>query len=239
LNASGHKLTVLVLGTESFSAHGGLSTLNRELSIALGSLGHDVWCFVPTAQAEEKAHAQRLGVNLIEADLVSGLPEYSRLLIPPPLPEGVQSDLIIGHGRVTGPAAAVQARSRFPGSLRAHFIHVYPGDIEWFKDYAREEDVAHRAEARELEEVDLARDVDLAVAVGPLLTREFNTLLAPYSRTVYEFAPALNECDELGAPPPGIRCLGHSKQRIEGSVSLSSSPVSPASGRARSSMISL
>ena len=111
--ASGQNLTVLVLGTEWFSAHGGLSTLNRELCIALRSLGHDVWCFVPTAQPEEKAHAQRRGVNLIEANHVSGLPEYSRLLIPPPLPDGLRPDLIIGHGRVTGPAAAVQARYRF------------------------------------------------------------------------------------------------------------------------------
>jgi hypothetical protein len=86
-------------------------------------------------------------------------------------------------------------------------MHVYPGDIEWFKEHPREEDVAHRAEARELEEVDLARDADLVVAVGPLLTREFSTLLAPYAKAVHEFAPALEDCSDRPSPPAGIRCL--------------------------------
>jgi glycosyltransferase involved in cell wall biosynthesis len=122
-------MRILSVATEWFSSHGGLSTLNRELCVALSRLGHDVHCFVPSARSDERNHARMDGVNLIGARNIAGMAEHSRLLIPPEFPDSSQPEIIIGHGRVTGPAAAVLSQYHFPQSRLIHFIHVYPGDI--------------------------------------------------------------------------------------------------------------
>ena len=41
------RLSFLILATEWDSGHGGVSTFNRELCIALAKLGHEVHCGVP------------------------------------------------------------------------------------------------------------------------------------------------------------------------------------------------
>ena len=44
-----------MVADEWFPAHGGLSTLNRQLSIALAGIGAKVTCYVLGANAEEIA----------------------------------------------------------------------------------------------------------------------------------------------------------------------------------------
>ncbi len=50
---------VLAVATEWHSAHGGVSTFNRELCRAFAKEGYQVWCYVPEASANEIAQAKQ------------------------------------------------------------------------------------------------------------------------------------------------------------------------------------
>ncbi|UQA93392.1 AAA family ATPase [Streptomyces halobius] len=106
--------TVLVVATEWWSAHGGLSTFNRDLCKALAAAGAQVYCVVLAAGEREIAAAERHNVTLLCAPSTPGAPEYVQLTRRPQLPGGTVPDLVIGHSRITGPAAAVQVSDFFP-----------------------------------------------------------------------------------------------------------------------------
>lgn len=194
---------VLSLATEWESRHGGLSSFNREFCGALSALGHQVICLVPAASEGEKTAANELGVTLLVATEDTGLSEEMRLGALRELPGGVVPDVVVGHGRVTGPAAKLVAQ--YFASRRVHFIHVAPGAIEWFKEQSR--DASHRAEEREQLEVALAKSASLVAAVGPLLAREFGILLNASPMRVHEFHPGLAKQALSKGPPGGAQCL--------------------------------
>src|SRR4051812_26337516 len=98
---------VLSLATEWESRHGGISSFNRDLCRALSSLGHTVICVVPTASLGETVAAREVGVTLVVAAEDLGLSEEMRLGAIRELPGGAIPDVIVGHGRVTGPAAKI------------------------------------------------------------------------------------------------------------------------------------
>lgn len=112
--------------------------------------------------------------------------------------------VVIGHGRVTGPAASVQA-GRFSGR-RIHFFHVASEEIEWFKE--DEDNAARKGEERTRRDVELAEKAALAVAVGRRLARVFGTELHPKGVKVHAFEPG--PLDIRSSPanlPPGIQVL--------------------------------
>ena len=175
---------VLVVATEWASAHGGLSTLNRDLCRALAAAGAQVYCTVPAASEKEIAAASEAGVTLLRAPEVPGLPALSRLYRRPRLPDGVTPDLIIGHGRITGPAAECLQSDFYPNAMRFHFVHMAPDEIEWHKP-GQGVDAGTRAEERTELEPRLGAPADRLVAVGPRLHNRFRT-----------------ELSGTGAPPP-------------------------------------
>jgi glycosyltransferase involved in cell wall biosynthesis len=177
-------LRVLAVATEWNSSHGGLSTFNRQLCCALAAAGAEVNCVVLKASEEERRTAQAAGVTLTEAASTPGMPEQSALARKQSLPGGFVPDIIIGHGRVTGPAAQVLERDHFPTAKRLHFIHMAPDEIEWFK-LDRGDDAGVRAEERTQIELDIGRTAARVVAVGPRLHQR-----------------ALNDFHPCGAPDP-------------------------------------
>ncbi|NJA06881.1 glycosyltransferase family 4 protein, partial [Methylococcaceae bacterium WWC4] len=196
---------ILVLATEWQSGRGGLSTFNRKLCIALAGAGRRVVCAIPTPRREEKEQAIQRGVELIPAPASTGAEPNSGLSRRLQLPDGFDPGIIVGHGRITGPAAQVQAKDFYPEAKRLHFIHMAPGEIEWLKG---KEDAAIQAEERDAIEVDLSKDAGLVVAVGPRLTREYGTRLAGIRKPVpYSFIPGFACPSEQREPPPGIECL--------------------------------
>jgi glycosyltransferase involved in cell wall biosynthesis len=199
-------LDILVLATEWRSGRGGLSTFNRQLCLALARAGQRVACAVPACTRDEAEQAATQGVTLIPAPAAPGAADpnsgLSRRLA---LPVGFRPAIIIGHGRITGPAAQVQRNDFFPDAQRLHFIHMAPGEIEWLKG---KEDAAIQAEARENIERDLSSDAALVVAVGPRLEREFGTVLAGLRRPPpFRFDPGFSFDLETRSPPSGIECL--------------------------------
>lgn len=165
---AGRPPVVLALVDEWFPTRGGLSALNRLLCIALAGHGCPVFCALPAASAAEREDAAAAGVGLVVASAVPALTEREALLRRPPLPGGLVPDLIVGHGRVTGPAAKAVAEDHFPQAARLHFVHMEPDQVEWHK-LDREDDAATRAEARSELELELGRDAARVVAVGPRL----------------------------------------------------------------------
>ena len=65
-------LAILIMATEWHSRYGGLSTLDRELCIALSRAGQRVVCAVPTTQEEEVAAAQQTNMQLVIAPTSPG-----------------------------------------------------------------------------------------------------------------------------------------------------------------------
>ncbi|MEV0370504.1 glycosyltransferase [Streptomyces sp. NPDC050636] len=200
-------LTVLVIATEWWSAHGGLSTFNRDLCRALAAAGAQVYCVVLAVGEGEIAAAKADGVTLLCPPLTPGAPEYVQLTRRPQLPEGTVPDLVIGHSRITGPAAELQVSDFFPDARRLHFIHMAPDEIEWHK-LDRENDAARRAEGRTEDERRLGGSAHRVVAVGPRLHSRFlNELSGEGIAAPLRIDPGFDVANPTPGVPPAGRPL--------------------------------
>jgi glycosyltransferase involved in cell wall biosynthesis len=196
------RLHVLAIGDEWHSGHGGLSTFNRQLCRALAAAGAEVACLVLHASAEDRANAGQ--VSLVEATFTPGQNEREALARKPKLPYGFVPDIVIGHGRVTGPAAKIVAEDHFPSARRLHFVHMAPDEIEWFK-LDREDDAGARAEDRTRIEIDLGRTAARVVAVGPRLHNRYLRDLSVFDVSCpLRLDPGFDTKDlKPRIPPPG------------------------------------
>jgi glycosyltransferase involved in cell wall biosynthesis len=155
----------LVVATEWGSTHGGLSTFNRQLCVYLAAAGVRVSCLVLDAPEKDREDAAVHDVQLVEASRRPGLEGNDRLYLRPKLGNAGNPDVIVGHARITGPAAQVHC-DNFPGARRLHFLHMIPDDIERYKpDDGPGAD--SKTERRHETELELCEGADYAVAVGP------------------------------------------------------------------------
>jgi glycosyltransferase involved in cell wall biosynthesis len=202
--------TVLAVATEWHSAHGGVSTFNRELCRAFAKEGSQVWCYVPDAKPEEIAQVKEDdGVSLISAPQEAQANQDARLRNRPALPAGTEPDFIISHDRITGPAATSLVENHFPKSKHVLFIHTAPKQIEWFKEQGDETTATSTGELRRQLQISLARKAYLVASVGPKLQNAMaNELhaLTP-SKTALEFLPGLETPFRDASPPPANECL--------------------------------
>ena len=203
---AGARYRVPAIATEWRSAHGGLSTFNRQLCRALASTGARVVCVVLKATHEETREAERDGIYLLEARLRPGTSELFALAGKPALPEDFIPNVIIGHARVTGPAAERLHDDHFPEARRLHFIHMAPDEIEWGK-LDRTDDAGERAEERTEAQLSLARSADLVVAVGPRLHYRLQNDLTPWKIHPLRLDPGFDteSIDPQRQAPPGLR----------------------------------
>lgn len=196
-------LRVLAVGTEWRSGAGGLSTVNRELCVALANKGHDVACLVLEASPQELFAAKSSGVDLIIAVKSPGQSNEVRLSRRPPLPSGWVPELIIGHGRITGPAALSIQADHFPAAKRLHFIHMAPDEIEWHK-MDRSDDAGARAELRSRIEFDLGAGATRVVAIGPRLHGRTEMDFSGVGKPPIRLDPGFDSRDVTAmSPPPG------------------------------------
>jgi glycosyltransferase involved in cell wall biosynthesis/tetratricopeptide (TPR) repeat protein len=205
------KPVALVVATEWDSAHGGLSTFNREFCLAMARAGARVICYVPNASDPERDRAATAAIELLAADHQEGIEPLAMLLTPPSSLVEVEPDLVIGHDRQTGPYAKVLQKRCFPRSRRIHFIHTAPEEIEPHKTLRSDATSSAVGEKRVQHQVNQAEGAELVVAVGPRLAREFamQLLRLPNAQPpVHEFTPGLEGTDErTPGVPPGIYCL--------------------------------
>jgi glycosyltransferase involved in cell wall biosynthesis len=199
------KPTILAIATEWDSSHGGVSTFNRELCAALARCDATVVCGVPKLLPDEVARAKDVNVRLVAPAPIPGEDPFASLARPFQGLDG-PVNVVIGHGRITGPAALAQVRDRWRDAAYVHFVHMDPKAIEWHKLY-KDRDPAITAEDRIEIERELGRAAQLVVAVGPELRRHFANYLSVYGKKVHEFIPGLFPSEWTPAPPPFPCCL--------------------------------
>lgn len=236
---------ILAVATEWASGHGGLSTFNRQLCIALARTDADVTCLAIAPSEREIAEARDLGVHLVPARSNPGEDERQWLSRRPMnLPDDYRPTVVIGHGRVTGPAAARLAEDVFPGAQRLHFIHMAPDEIEWDKfdrDNAQQGAVsaAAQAEKRTQVELDLAERATRTIAVGPRLYNRFLRDLGPYNcQPPLRFDPGFDPAPDQGREPPEgppwkVLLLGRAEDEILKGLDIAASATAKAAARLR------
>lgn len=170
------RVRLLVVADEWFPAQGGLSSFNSKLCIALARQDADVRVMVEAATPQERTDAAEHGVRLIDV-AQQGLSMDAALSVPPLFDDGFVPDVVIGHGRVTGPPAKALVERHFKNAERLHFLHVEPHQAELHKPHA-EGDLGARAEERTELELRLCRGAR-PMPVGPRLEQA----LLPHLRT--------------------------------------------------------
>jgi glycosyltransferase involved in cell wall biosynthesis/tetratricopeptide (TPR) repeat protein len=200
---------ILCVASEWRSFNGGISTFSRKLAEALATEGHLIVCLVPDTTLEEVSAARGSGVLLCEAPRSPGVSGLARLASQPKLPASFEPELIVGHGRITGPAAKMLQDQWFPMAKRIHVVHTVPADIEWYKETDESTRPSTTGEQRETIELELASTANVVVAVGPLLYREAIDLVrrATPKPEVHRLMPGLDAWHEIVQPPETVRCL--------------------------------
>jgi glycosyltransferase involved in cell wall biosynthesis len=220
------RLRILAIGTEWASEQGGLSTFNRQLCCALADADVDVACIVINASTDEIDVAAQSGVRLVPAKRTAGADEREWLARRPTnLGADYAPDFIIGHGRITGPAALRLAEDCFQDAKRLHFVHMAPDEIEWHK-LGREASAGLRAEDRTRQELELGRTAHQVVAVGPRLQGRYSRDLFPFGvpeplRFDPGFDPgAIGAMGPPGGPPWKVLLLGRAEDYLLKGVDL-------------------
>lgn len=164
--AAARRQNLLAFATEWNSGHGGISTLNRELCIALASLGHSVWCAVTEASASDIEQARSVGVRLIQCPHPPGIDGANRLLLLQTEDfDSTDFHAVLGHDHITGPYAAAKAKQF--GSKYVHFLHTVPDETESLKTRGDHTGRLLRGDDKRRNQIALGQTADLIVAIGP------------------------------------------------------------------------
>lgn len=162
---------ILLICDEWGSSRGGISTVNRELAVALACEGADVYVMVPSAVQAEVDEAQSLQVKLVSPAEVPGLSANEHLLLRPIFADRAWSPaIIVGHGRVLGPYALALKNVHFPAAKRVHIVHTDAEELESAKRGGSEYLTMEKTENKRTLERYLAASANLTFGVGPLLT---------------------------------------------------------------------
>ncbi|MFI9724541.1 glycosyltransferase family 4 protein [Streptomyces sp. NPDC052396] len=178
-------MRVLTLST-AWAGHSGGVTVNRELSLALADLGHDVTARV---SVPSPSHPR---VNVQGLEPVLGITdERGQLLRADGLPRNI--DVIVGHGRFTGGAASYLRDQFYPQAKVVHIVHALTDELDRLRD-----DPMQATEHANTERL-LIGKADVAMGLGPLLTDDAARLarMSPTPPVVAEMPPGVI----LGEPP--------------------------------------
>lgn len=182
-------LKIVAVATEWRSGHGGVSTLNRELCIALATLGHTVYCAVTSASADEQLNAADAGVQLVTCSPIVGLSGAEPLLALEPEDFGsAPTDVIIGHDQITGPHGLFLA-NKFERPY-VHVLHTIPEEIEPQKGRTRAARGGFfRGHNKREAQNELCKQASLVIGIGPRIFRQI-----PIGRSApsHELIPGLN-----------------------------------------------
>lgn len=145
-----------------------IPVLNRELCLAFARAGHHVACLVLESSEVEREEARQEKIDLITCSekpeikdpLDSQRFQYHDLEALPFTP-----DLVIGHGKVTGPAALFYSQKI--SCLRLHVIHDLPDECLKYDEVID----------KQYNEEELARTSDFVASIGTLLHEKWSGIL--------------------------------------------------------------
>ena len=169
--------------------------VNRELCRSFAKFKDvQVACLVLDASDQDRIIATRAGISLIKACPRPGIPRLQLLSLHNNFPFEV--DLVVGHGMVSGPAAACLAKTLKCGRL--HIFHNLPDEDD-------NVDVRLTPQEKDLAEKELGLTAEFVAAVGPLLVDEWSMTL---NREVFSVIPGMPEVSPRNSIPcPQCRCL--------------------------------
>ena len=186
LHSSPSKLHVTILASEWRSTKGGLSTLNRELAIALAKCPEvEISFFVPQCNEEDKRTALSHHIKIVEATRLTGFDELEWLSFPP---DHLQIDVIVGHGVKLGHQAQIIRKSHKCKWFQV--VHTDPEELGMYKSY---QNPISTGEKKHKEEVELCEKADFVVGVGPKLCEAFRRYLrwCKKDETVLDVTPGV------------------------------------------------
>ncbi|MFE9220768.1 glycosyltransferase family 4 protein [Streptomyces lavendulae] len=202
---------ILLVSDVSGLGLGGVPVFNMELARGL-AVRHDVTVLTvdpdPSYSQErtEEQHGQAFVINVPPSradveprealeELVRRAPESYGL----PSPLNDPFDLVIGHSRFSGPAAAALRERWYPRARLVHFLHTSPVRLDWIK--GRWEKGARNA----VIERNAMRRADVITGVGELLTVEARRLSEQVVRVpaLHEFVPGTEIGERVRGPHGG------------------------------------
>ena len=174
-----------------------MCTVNRQLCRSFAKVEDiHVACLVLNATDQETIGATREGVNLIQATPQPGIPPGDEQLLHLHTDFPFKVDLVVGHGMVSGPAAAIQANRL--NCKRLHIFHNLPG----------EGDDCHMGSLsvdREETERDLGLSADFVAGIGPLVVEHWKGILNEEVFTIIPGLPDVAPRNQIMTPQ--CRCL--------------------------------
>ena len=164
-----------LLGDEWGSSKSGLSTLNRELAKHLARQPDvEVTVLLPQYSEREKQEAGDCRVSLATPEPMTGFDSIGGLSFTR---EDHYIDVVVGHGQKLGaPAQAIAKQRR---CKRVHIVHTASEELAMFKEG---ETAIPEGEEKQRTEIDLCKEADLVVAVGPKLKEAVSAKLRLYGR---------------------------------------------------------
>ena len=163
------------MGDEWSSSKGGPSTVNRELAKHLARQPDvEVTILLPDYTEEEKQEADESNVRLFTPQAMPGIDPIMGLSFPS---DDLGIDVVIGHGQKLGAPAQVIAKRR--KCKRVHIVHTASEELAMFKEG---ETAIPEGEEKHRTEIDLCREADVVVAIGPKLKEAISAYLRPHGR---------------------------------------------------------
>ena len=189
--SQGQILKITLLASEWKSSAGGLSTLNRELAIHLAQMKNvRVSLLVPEGACndEDKREARSFGISILEARKCVGLDPLVWLSNPP---QDHKIDVIVGHGVKLGcQVQLIKRQAQYQNCKWVHVVHTAPEELSKYKGYGNP---ISRGEKKHWDEVDLCKEADLVVPVGPKLGKAYHSYLQECKKDedFFELIPGL------------------------------------------------
>jgi glycosyltransferase involved in cell wall biosynthesis len=227
----------LLVSDEWQSGKGGISTINRELAIALATAGLDARVVIPEVSPADRADASDHGVCLAAPDPVPGIKGQALLLTKPGFDdEPYQPDVIIGHGRILGPYAYALQHHHYRNARRVHLLHMDPDPQERARE--KRSGPSRMLISRDYRaiEKELATGADVVGGVGPQLARAIDGMvrrMASSRPPVFELIPGLRDRGVVSDPPPRRQVLlvGRAHEPLLKGIDLAIAMVKRAIGR--------
>ena len=163
------------MGDEWGSSKGGLSTLNRELAKHLARQSDvEVTVLLPHYSEREKREADKCKVSLATPEPMPGFDSIRGLSFPS---DALGIDVVIGHGQKLGAPAHVIAKQR--KCRRVHIVHTASEELAMFKEGKT---AISKGEEKHQAEIDLCKEADVVVTIGPKLKEAVSANLRWYGR---------------------------------------------------------
>ncbi|MFF5938676.1 glycosyltransferase [Streptomyces sp. NPDC012508] len=191
------RYNILVVSDNSGRGEGGVEVFNQEMAEALAR-HHNVTLFTANPEMPQHEGIQRI----VQTQPQGGMERrdwIEHLAGQDPTEYGLEDpasqpyDMIIGHSRFSGPAAAELRENWYPEARMVHFLHTSPERLPFFKGDPLEKAQGKAARDSAVERATMAR-ADVAAGVGPLLSE--------VSRQLSEDGPNIPHSHEV---VPGTR----------------------------------